>query len=287
MRPLLVALAIRSLAALGVIGLLAPALSPASAADYDLPTLRGSEINFIPAFPRYLNWEGFYAGGQVTYSSSSVDFTTATQPLVVQALQFSTILANMTPQYWQPLTTRDTSAGGFGGFAGYNFQWDSAVIGLELSYMHTSLDAASPNTPIERVQTFGGVINDVTLTATGDVHIRDVVTTRARFGWVINNFLPYATVGLAFGRADLATSVNIDVKEFDPNTKLLVGEFTFALPRVKPSAYLYGYSAGGGLEFALTNNIFARAEYEFIQWQRFWAINAVMQNFRAGVGVKF
>jgi opacity protein-like surface antigen len=275
------------LAALGLAGL----MTSARAADYefDPPVLRGTETEtqFIPAFPRYFNWQGFYAGGHVTYSTSSVDFTTATQPLVDEAIQFSTVLADMTPEFWQPLTTRDTSAAGLGGFIGYNFQWDSAVLGLELNYTHTGLDAASPSTPVERSQTIGAEIDDVTLTGTGEVNIHDIVTTRARLGASINNFMPYAVIGFAFGRADINTSVNLDVKAYNSTTMVLLSESTFAQSRDKSSAYLYGYSAGGGLDFALTNNIFARAEYEFIQWQRFWAINAVMHNFRAGVGVKF
>src|SRR5258708_10578282 len=45
------------LAALGLIGLLTPAV----AADYELPTLRGSQM-FIPAAPAYFSCERPYAG---------------------------------------------------------------------------------------------------------------------------------------------------------------------------------------------------------------------------------
>ena len=56
----------RLLAALGLIGL----ISPAFAADYELPALRGSQM-FVPAYPTYFSWQGFYAGGQVSFTSAS------------------------------------------------------------------------------------------------------------------------------------------------------------------------------------------------------------------------
>src|SRR5450631_3904447 len=103
------------LAALGLIGL----LSPAFAADYELPTLRGSDM-FVPASPTYFSWEGFYAGGQLSYSSVQSDFSGATQPLVAFSLRVTTILDQMTPDQWAVLGSRSTGAAGFGGFLGYN-----------------------------------------------------------------------------------------------------------------------------------------------------------------------
>src|SRR5271165_346614 len=98
MRCLLAAWFAAWFAVLGLIGL----LSSASAADYELPTLRGSDM-FIPAPPTYFSWQGFYAGGQVSYTSANVDFSTATQPLVAYSLRNSTVLAQMSPDQWPVL----------------------------------------------------------------------------------------------------------------------------------------------------------------------------------------
>jgi outer membrane immunogenic protein len=272
------------LAALGLIGL----LSPAFAADYELPTLRGTET-FIPARPVYFSWEGFYAGGQVSYSSLQSDFSGATQPLIAFSLRNSTLESQMMPDQWPVLGSRATGAAGFGGFVGYNFQWDNAIIGLELNYTHASLNAAAPSSPIGRSQTVGGLINDVSIDSSGVLHVTDFATTRARLGWAIGNFMPYATIGLAFGRADEAVSTNVTVTQFDPSTTppTFVGTLFFPNAQSKNGAYLYGFSGGGGLDFALTQNIFARADYEYIQWQRLWQIESGIHNFRAGLGVKF
>jgi outer membrane immunogenic protein len=284
----------RLLAALGLIGL----LSPAFAADYELPTLRGSDT-FVPAFPTYFSWQGFYAGGQTSYTSASANFAGTTQPLVAFALRNSTVLAEMMPDQWQVLESRDTGAGGFGGFLGYNVQWDNAIVGLEFNYTHASLNAVAPSESLTRVQSVGGLINTVTLDASGSAHISDFATTRARLGWAIGNFMPYAALGLAFGRADLALSTVVTDIVSDPSIQVpnpnpppntvpkVVGVFVFPESHSKSGAYLYGFSGAGGLDFALTQNIFARAEYEYIQWQRFWLISSAMHNFRAGLGVRF
>jgi outer membrane immunogenic protein len=270
------------LAALGLIGL----LSQAFAADYELPTLRGTEM-FVPARPTYFSWEGFYAGGHLSYSSLQSDFSGATQPQVAYVLRNSTILAEMNPDQWPVLGSRATNSAGVGGFVGYNFQWDNAIIGMELNYTHTSLNAAAPSSSLTRSQVVSGAINDVTLDASGSLNVTDVATTRARLGWAIGNFMPYATLGLAFGRADEAISTNVTVVQRDPVTKLVIGIIPFSDSQAKNGAYLYGFSGGGGLDFALTQNIFARAEYEYIQWQRLWQIESGIHNFRAGLGVKF
>jgi outer membrane immunogenic protein len=287
------------LVALGLIGL----LSPAFAADYDLPdysppTLRGSQT-FVPGFPTYPRWGGFYAGGQLSFSSAISDFSGASQPLVAFSLRNSTVLAAMTPDQWQVLGTTEPGAAGFGGFVGYNFQWDNAIIGLEFNYTHASLNADAPSTPLTRQQVVGGLINDVTLISSGSLHISDFATTRARLGWAIGNFMPYATIGLAFGRADMAVSTLVVDQLFDPNNPVPnanpppatvpgpAGSFAFSQSQAKSGAYLYGFSGGGGLEVGLTQNIFARGEYEFIQWQRLWQIASSMHNLRLGLGVKF
>ena len=188
---------------------------------------------------------------------------------------------------WMVLGTRATGAAGLGGFMGYNFQWDNAIIGLEFNYTHSSLDAGAPSTPLARRQTVGGLINDVTLDASGSQHITDFATTRARLGWAIGNFMPYATLGLAFGRADMSLSTTVTDVESDPRTAQVVGVFSFSQSQTKNGAYLYGFAGGGGLDFALTQNIFARGEYEYIKWQRLWQIESGIHNFRAGLGVKF
>ena len=48
-----------------------------------------------------------------------------------------------------------------------------------------------------------------------------------------------------------------------------------------------GFSVGGGLDWALTPNIFARGEFEFVQFAPFANISAYIVDARVGGGVMF
>ena len=47
------------------------------------------------------------------------------------------------------------------------------------------------------------VANDIQVNGTASVRMTDYGTVRARGGWAIGNFMPYGTLGLAVGRADV------------------------------------------------------------------------------------
>jgi outer membrane immunogenic protein len=70
-------------------------------------------------------------------------------------------------------------------------------------------------------------------------------STRARVGYAIYRFLPYIGIGVAYGRAEIYTtdlSTGIDYSE--KNTYV-------------------GWTPNIGLEFAITQNLIARAEYAY------------------------
>src|SRR5262245_29573803 len=128
----------RLVVALGLITLASTAL----AADYELPTLRGSSP-YEPVVPVYTRWTGFYAGGQVGYSAAHTDFSqvpaslTAFDPLVPFTAPFGAVSA------WATMGTNTSSAASYGAFVGYNTQWDEVVLGFEVNYNHTSLSTSS------------------------------------------------------------------------------------------------------------------------------------------------
>src|SRR5262245_57542581 len=98
----------------------------ASAAD--MPDfLRGSStVIAAPSVPR---WDGFYVGGHVGWSVPGIDFTNNTSS--VEAVARLAATSNVTAS---PLGSVDTTVTHFGGFAGYQQQWDGAVVGLEGTY---------------------------------------------------------------------------------------------------------------------------------------------------------
>jgi outer membrane immunogenic protein len=103
--------------------------SPALAADYDLPILRGTAVP-APVAPvmtvgpaTFTRWSGFYAGGDVSFNDANVDFTNSTAPLITLALQGTLVEQQFTPSQLQSVGRGASTAFGFGGFLGYNMQW--------------------------------------------------------------------------------------------------------------------------------------------------------------------
>src|SRR5258707_10195445 len=103
------------------------AVSGAHAAD--MPDfLRGS----IPAAPVTRNWDGWYAGSEVSYSAVGSDFSKSIVGLTNFIFRDS-VLQQPTSQFG--LLPKTTAQGtGFGAFVGRNFQWEDLVFGLEANY---------------------------------------------------------------------------------------------------------------------------------------------------------
>src|ERR1041384_2731475 len=96
------------------------------AAERGEPFLRGSTVVAAPAGPR---WDGVYVGVHAGMSVPGIDFTNDTTYLA--AVLNGTPVTSHTAS---PLGNQDSSSSHFGGFIGYNTQWDSAVISFEGTY---------------------------------------------------------------------------------------------------------------------------------------------------------
>jgi len=176
------------------------------------PYLRGPQYEEpVPAY----RWSGFYGGGQVGYSVAGVDFTGGVSSLVAHILRVTAIEQDQHISGWPVLGKRNPSGVSFGGFVGYNWQWEDAVTGIELNYNRTSLSGSSSDS-LERL--FMDDTNappkhhfqyDVTVQGSASAHITDFGTFRLRGGWAAGRFLPYAFVAVAVGRADVARSATV------------------------------------------------------------------------------
>jgi outer membrane immunogenic protein len=146
--------------AISVLAFLAAA-TPAFAADLDLDMLRGSQPVGPATFTR---WSGFYFGGQIGFSDANADFSGATAPLVHYSLRESTLENDDSVSTWPVLGSGGSDAIGYGGFVGYNTQWQDVVLGLEGNYTHTaSVAISAASTPISRMVTAGGNTYSVNL----------------------------------------------------------------------------------------------------------------------------
>ena len=63
--------------------------------------------------------------------------------------------------------------------------------------------------------------------------------------------------------------------------------FSFSNSAGQNNALLWGYTVGAGLDWALTPNIFARGEFEFVQFAPISNIAVSVASGRVGAGFKF
>jgi outer membrane immunogenic protein len=277
------------------------AFAPGAFAD-DLDALRGSQT-VGPA--TFTNWSGFYFGGELSYSGGNANFSGATQGPIAYALRNTELEEIFSPSTWPVLGSATATKTTYGAFAGYNTQWQDLVIGGELDYSTANMSFVAPSTPIYRqVSTVDPSTTEVTaynVAATGDatLHIIDYGSLRARAGWIVDgNFLPYGFVGFAVGRGTYSTSSLVEWQQdtalppAEPTLPCTVGTGTcadFAYPNSSSGSVtlMYGYNVGGGLDVALTSNIFVRGEFEYVHFFQLDGIVATIASGRVGMGLKF
>jgi len=275
----------RSLAALIAALSLAASQRPAAAADLFAgePILRGS------LFDGYARWDGFYIGGHAAYTSGGADFGNATQPLIAFILRNTFVEDTFGVSHWTTLGKADANSASFGGFAGYDWQWDDVVLGLELNYTKTNWTASSTDSIARRVNS-GTQQFDVTLAASSSLKLIDYTSIRGRAGWATGQFMPYVLAGFVVGRADImksatVTDVESDTSTTPPTITGVLGPLTQS--DNQDGKFIYGYSGGLGVDVALASNIFLRGEYEYIQFFGLGGINLYLHTLRAGLGIRF
>jgi outer membrane immunogenic protein len=195
--------------------------------------------------PVVFSWTGFYIGGNLGGHWGRDSTTTAADPVGWTAAGAAAINA---------ATLGTVSPTGFegGGQVGYNVQYGSAVFGIEA-------DAEWLGGTATRTVTNFTVINpaDVFTTSTQP---RWMATFRGRLGFAMDRVLFYATGGGAFSGVSTTDSF-----------------CSFGCPAgvaadfasVTNNSGIWGWTVGGGLEWAWTDNWIARAEYLYVAFPSF------------------
>ena len=250
----------------------------AGAQAADMPDfLHGSLLPYTPS--PTVNWQGFYVGGQAGVGESDMNFTGATQSVVAKLL-VDTAAENQGAVSTWPLGGKVSTRGtGFGGFAGYNSQWDNVVVGLEFSYLHGQFGGSQSDSMTRAFNDGIGNLDVITNQSSASIAISDMATFRARAGYAVGSFLPYMFGGVALGQADIVRTATISGTQNDvPFTPLTatVGQY---------SHLIYGYSGGLGVDMMLVSCLFLRAEWEYIRFTS--AIDTDVNTFRVGLGYKF
>jgi outer membrane immunogenic protein len=235
-------------------GLLAASVTAASAADLKMP------VKAPPIVDPPYSWAGFYLGGNVGYSwgrASTDQFDVVTRQDTIRAFRIDTgAEVNQVPglnvafPLLGPITTVASGTSGRanvngfigGGQAGYNWQFDRWVIGLE-GDIQGSAERGSFLTC-----GFNCALGD-TLGA-ANTRLEWFGTVRPRVGFLpLDRMLLYATGGLAFGEYD-----NSYVSGF-VGGPLLAGA---------SRATRAGFAVGGGVEGLVDRHWSLKLEYLYM-----------------------
>jgi outer membrane immunogenic protein len=114
-----------------------------------------------------------------------------------------------------------------GGFGGYNYQFTGSpvAVGIEADVEATGIDGNTTD-PV-----FGGV----------DTEVKVQGSARSRLGYAFDRLLPYVTSGFAWAKPDADSAA---AGEADDDVE-------------------WGWTVGAGVDYAVTDRFFVRAEYRF------------------------
>ncbi len=132
-----------------------------------------------------------------------------------------------------------------GGEVGCNWQIRSIVIGLEGDFSGWNLSKSSVLTGPGDPEAPG-----TSLTAATSESSHWLATVRPRVGFAYNNWLFYATGGVAFTNVTFSQSVL-----FTASNSAMAGSVTNTLT---------GWTAGAGIEYGMTQNWLLKAEYLYV-----------------------
>lgn len=192
----------------------------------DLPSRKGPV--YAPVAPIF-TWSGFYVG--VNAGAAFTDNNIRTSGTAANTI--GNVAASRRPG---SISIDDQGFIG-GAQVGYNYQMGSIVLGAEADIMYTDLEKRT------------SILGTSGATSTFRQELSYLGTVRARLGYAFDRTLVYATGGLAYGdvqnTASFSSAANINqIDYFGRRSDVEVG-----------------YTVGGGVEYAFTNNISLKAEY--------------------------
>ncbi len=242
------------------------AASPALGADMPL-AVKAPLVASVPAF----SWTGFYVGANVGFGGDRFEYPyyAFQRQLQAEAPALETRIDG---------SLRQNSSGFFGGGQiGYNYQFNNGMVtGLEADFQGAGIEGklagtgaltGNGNQPINANFSMGS-------------EIEWFGTVRGRIGYAWDRVLLYATGGFAYGKVTSHANINL------ANGNGLVGPLTGAF---SASNTHLGWTAGAGLEYALTRAWSFKTEYLYLDLGGKTvvssAISDVANGFSAGAGI--
>ncbi len=244
-----------------VIALFTVALSAASAAAADLPARTYTKAPVIVG-PVY-DWTGFYVGLNAGGAWNDLNATTST------VFSPTGYFATTSPPAIGLVGNQNINSSGFTGgvTAGYNWQVNSAVIGIETDFNYFGVRGSATGTGIYPC------CAPTSFTVNASESTDWLWTLRGRIGVLATPaLLLYGTGGLAV--ADVKASY------------LFTDTFAAANESAAISATRVGWTVGAGGEYALMNGWSIKAEYLFVDLGRASTTSTNLTAFNPG-GIAF
>src|SRR5262249_9530904 len=141
----------------------------AGAADWPL---RGS---VVPQ-QTYARWDGWQLGVEAGWGTMRNDFGNSTSPLVAFILRNTIHEAEFSPSTWTTLPANTTNGPVFGGYIGYNMQWDQLVMGVDLGYKYANRATEASDSISRQFVTSDNFNNVVTIDARSTFKLVDYAT---------------------------------------------------------------------------------------------------------------
>jgi opacity protein-like surface antigen len=253
----------------------------ADAADWPL---RGSVVPQAT----YVRWDGAQIGVEAGWGTFRNDFGNSTSSLVAFILRNTTAESEFAPSTWTTLPSGTTNGPVFGGYIGYNMQWDQLVLGVDLGYKYANIATGANDSISRQFTTSDQVQNVVSIDARSQMKLVDYATLRGRAGYAWGQFLPYAFVGIAAGRFNYGTTVTVRHTGTPiPPSPVLPFDVTDTASNGKTNAVVGGGAAGLGIDWAVTPGMYLRAEWEYVLFAPVNGSRSNINTGKVGVGARF
>jgi outer membrane immunogenic protein len=208
-------------------------------------------ISRAPVYAPF-TWSGLYGGVNVGYGWGDPQITSLITSFVESA-------PGVTGASSAASGTSNSARSALGGFqAGFNLQTGSWVYGLETDLSVTKLQAATPVIVTSSSAFAGSDAASLQTTSSATASIDWFGTLRARLGFAWDRTLIYGTGGFSYGLVRLTDGAFFNGFAAQPTG----GSVAFSgTGGPQESVVKGGWTAGGGIDYAYTNNIILSFTY--------------------------
>ncbi|HRK25597.1 MAG TPA: outer membrane beta-barrel protein [Beijerinckiaceae bacterium] len=243
------------------------------------------------------DWSGTYFGAHYNFGSMSFNNYDLSGTAFNSGITNTTLRTNLATAHGNTLFgSANGNRSGYGVFLGVNTQWDDVVLGLEGEYSRVGARANSRSTI---TGTFPAAAPagtfDYNLTANARTTIDDYFALKARAGWAIDRTLLYATLGIAMANVTRQTTLTGTYEEYNVGPpRATISGVVPVDSATKKSMARWGFATGLGAEYALTDAVLLRGEWQYLGFGSMTNLNNAGKNgyyslntVRAGVAAKF